>query len=612
MDKKSTDTQGKTQHVFTTPSRVPVIFRLDVIKGLAISAMGPDGTPKIIRMHKDSDSVRVTTSSQRIFKNLPVRCAITNLAISMALSHKRFHGDAGLFVLSISCGLMKSAVGSSLPIRAILEGLRKALRTSILYLRSDNCPVARPVKWKDPRIPVGIVVGCISPKMSSSPSCAVEHLAKLVARAFLLTFKNQARTGPQNTVRIHPVIDHCRPLIGEECMNEPDDEENFSSGRKLNEISVPILRSTLIRATVLDIPLPPGVPIAIKSRLNILIYNVNLTFEFEDLVGKGVKVEKDIADNNLIGDSWSATDVQISLMNEIFEAWVKLDVKIVACQKLIHPYLGSKLIEHGMIPLPRLSIRHIDAVRLCTGAVPCSSTAIIGDDIKSSIGVLEGYEQYSLGNKRYLLMHPGRSKNHTDRKSEAEHQGDAYAIMIRVRDEEHGAEVVSACRNAMAALRATIRQPRVLAGAGATEAILASHLLNLARISKKDRPYCFALKILASQLCICARTVNRNHGHRPQILGSIEKEIVDIFDLSSTELRRWKLAVEGKESADTPSPSRIQTQTAPIDTYSIKLSAIETAVGIASTLLRIGNVVHKNEEVDATIEEDEEPIVVSA
>eukprot|EP00465_Bigelowiella_longifila_P012358 CAMPEP_0185267984 /NCGR_PEP_ID=MMETSP1359-20130426/35820_1 /TAXON_ID=552665 /ORGANISM="Bigelowiella longifila, Strain CCMP242" /LENGTH=185 /DNA_ID=CAMNT_0027858559 /DNA_START=14 /DNA_END=571 /DNA_ORIENTATION=+ len=184
--------------------------------------------------------------------------------------------------------------------------------------------------------------------------------------------------------------------------------------------------------------------------------------------------------------------------------------------------------------------------------------------------------------------------------------------MVRVRDEEHGIEVVSACKNAMAALRATIRQPKVLAGAGATEAILASHLLNLARVSKKNRSYCLALKILASQLCICSRAVNRNYDHRPQILSSIKKEIVNIFGLNSTELRRWEVIVEGEDSADTSRISPDYTQTAPIDAFSIKLSAIETAVGIASTLLRIGNVIHENDIGASTDEkEKEEPIAVS-
>lgn len=51
-------------------------------------------------------------------------------------------------------------------------------------------------------------------------------------------------------------------------------------------------------------------------------------------------------------------------LESVGESLRALGVRLVCCQRLIHPFLKSWLISHDIIPLERISIRHIGNVRL--------------------------------------------------------------------------------------------------------------------------------------------------------------------------------------------------------------------------------------------------------
>ena len=76
---------------------------------------------------------------------------------------------------------------------------------------------------------------------------------------------------------------------------------------------------------------------------------------------------------------------------------------MILSQRLIHPWLRRWLLEHGVLPLQRLSLRHITAMRAVTGARPLSSWAE-ADVAPEALGAVSRLEMRTLHERRFLWI----------------------------------------------------------------------------------------------------------------------------------------------------------------------------------------------------------------
>jgi hypothetical protein len=59
---------------------------------------------KIVQLNPSSSSVAVTTSSARLFANIPVASPVSKVLVSLVQSNQKGIGDGGLFAMSFAAG----------------------------------------------------------------------------------------------------------------------------------------------------------------------------------------------------------------------------------------------------------------------------------------------------------------------------------------------------------------------------------------------------------------------------------------------------------------------------------------------------------------------------
>lgn len=118
----------------------------------------------------------------------------------------------------------------------------------------------------------------------------------------------------------------------------------------------------------IDTVLPPTLPSLSSRQLHsIVLFDVSLCLQEPPVHLAG---ETTVMDTN---QRWSTSTAEGDAMRKLGGSLVALGVSIVATQKLMHPILEEYLLNHGILPLQRLSIRHIGAVQALTGALVLSS-----------------------------------------------------------------------------------------------------------------------------------------------------------------------------------------------------------------------------------------------
>jgi hypothetical protein len=136
-------------------------------------------------------------------------------------------------------------------------------------------------------------------------------------------------------------------------------------GRPVSESRV------LVNAVVIDTLLPSQIPVkfldnsASGQLLSVVLYDVSLMFE----ATAGLEVR---TTGHTI-DAPSLSEKEAADLTAIGERFVAMNVTVVGTQKLMHPFLEAYLVAHGILPLQRLSVRHIAALQRLTGARVLSS-----------------------------------------------------------------------------------------------------------------------------------------------------------------------------------------------------------------------------------------------
>ena len=146
-------------------------------------------------------------------------------------------------------------------------------------------------------------------------------------------------------------------------------------------------------------------------------------------------------------------------------------VHVLCCQQRIAPALMRLLLERGVLPLPRLSLRHIGAVRRLTGATPLS---LLEPPKPADLGCVGAIRRPSIGNKMYthLLPYTGQMPAYSKLPTPV------VTLVLCTPNRAAADELASAVSCALGTIGAATgqRRPRLLPGAGCIELLMAAQL----------------------------------------------------------------------------------------------------------------------------------------
>jgi len=88
---------------------------------------------------------------------------------------------------------------------------------------------------------------------------------------------------------------------------------------------------------------------------------------------------------------WAPGSEHLAELEQLLGRLARLGVRVVASQRVIHPAARAACRQLGMVPLERLSARHIGPFLRLTGAAPIGSTRLLDDKlIAAHLGRLGG------------------------------------------------------------------------------------------------------------------------------------------------------------------------------------------------------------------------------
>jgi len=285
----------------------------------------------------------------------------------------------------------------------------------------------------------------------------------------------------------------------------------FASNIRVHELPVGgeggVQRSSLFDGVVLDIPLPihrriealcaPTAPSAGSTSsmsalhaygpLRVILYDINLTFaeseHFSADVGIGIRSSGADDTTDRAATAPARDDYQqhvYGLMRSLCLRWQSVGVTLLACQKVIHPYLQQLCLERGILPLERLSIRHMEAVRQAAGGQVLS--AIDEQQVQPQrVGALARLEEKIINRRRFVFLTPAAAAATTPGKpsSSAPPMIPAAGVttfLLAASSAAQQSELSALLPRIFRILTHLLRTPLVCAGAGATEMQLAAHI----------------------------------------------------------------------------------------------------------------------------------------
>lgn len=363
------------------PDRRP-IFVLDEqihlargLKDVCLSAYGPHGRPKAVHVNPKSNSVHVTSISSRLFGYFSIKAPIVRLLVQLVDGHRESVGDGGLFAMALAAGLIERGWSSGHPIPLVVQSYRMALTWTVDLMDQ----ITTKVSWGDMRAMLELVKSSFTARAVTRLSEQTTHfLAVLLVQAFLTGLEINPKTG----------------LVA------------VPSVRVLSLVGKDTMASEVLDGVIVDIPLPIGAPRSL-SKVRTVLYNVNLDLSANEQYSENMHVKIAAVASSPLPDSardWTTTEASKTLMHQLADTWTKLGVGLVASQKRIHPYLLHLLITRGIVPLQRLSIRHIQAVHAAIGGKLLGSVRVEALKQEGVLGTLERMDERILSGKRHLYF----------------------------------------------------------------------------------------------------------------------------------------------------------------------------------------------------------------
>jgi chaperonin GroEL (HSP60 family) len=342
--------------------------------------------------------------------------------------------------MSLAAGLIARGWESGHPIALVLQAYRTAEKWTLEFLERMSVKVV----WGDMKCMLQLAKSALQTKAVCRLSVReVDFLAVLLVQAFIAGL----------------TMDHAAGVI------------SVPMVRVLCLVGRDSLASEMLNGVLVDIPLPPGAPRTMGATSTVL-YNVNLDFSASEQFSEHVPVAV-VARAGDEGE-WAASELSRRAMEELCEEWARLGVGLVASQKRIHPYLKHRLLAIGVVPLERLSIRHIQALHSVIGGKLLGTLKLEAMRVPGARGHLEGMRERVLGGRRYLQLDsiPGGPKKST--------------LLAWAVDQQAADELEVQLEGVLLLLRHALKDGAVVPGGGCFEALLAAHLRAKVKASEAE------------------------------------------------------------------------------------------------------------------------------
>jgi len=379
----------------------------------ASRCVGPCGQVHATRL-SDVPGARTffTSSSSAVLKSLRVSQDhhVIQLFVDAAEAHIRRNLDGGWlfinFCLRVVLTLLGLGVGLGTPCSSVSAPLFP--RTVALYgvalasawlddaLQDEHFLCRRKLDWSHlPSVLSLILSSLCKPVAVDSPSEG-RSLALVVLDAFV----------------------HVLPKYGQEDLESFDPQEVI---RYSWFVGPDVSWSSSFHGLVLDTPVALGSAETESCKsMRLVLFDVSLEQWLSNINTNSHTIGVDscsIESSGAIGGAGPLRTWELSQFNHLADSLTKANIKVLACQKLVDTWISDHLHQLGVTVLSQLSLRHIEYVRLFSGAVPVSSLSMLPKSWDEVCGTVGSVEFRTICERRYAFIHPPHDSPEPSRRS---------------------------------------------------------------------------------------------------------------------------------------------------------------------------------------------------
>ncbi|XP_031733720.1 molecular chaperone MKKS [Anarrhichthys ocellatus] len=535
--------------------------KLHLLRQLLKSCFGPTGRLK--QVHNNIGGHVVTTSTSSVL--LPAISSsqsFINLIKTSILNHVSRFSDCGLFAAILCLSLIEQAKQSGLSGSVAIRVNKHLLGLCTSYLQREDCGCKVKLDFCSSHNFITLASSIIS----SKPACVlteseVLHISKLAVQAFLLTVPcnspGEVSLGQIVSISVegHPVLNSA--VFPGLLVDTPDD---LCLDKSENQHSNP---------------------------LRLVLFSASLAGDLSELGDGKIDVHPGVDTDSQILDQ----------LLELVKQVVKDEVKVLVCQKVIHPVVQQYLKRHGVIVIERLGITLMEPLTQLTGAQP---VATLNTTIPAkAYGKVKDLSILQFGSKTMLhLQPPGESSICT--------------MILCHRNQTMLSELKVAYQKTEHVLRLTLREPSALLGGGCTETHLAAYVrhksmkevtetVSALGCSRTEHlrgvdGFCHSLESVAAALEHDGgdSVMDLTHAHHWTRPADVMKEQEDSSGfcgcglMESSPNQRWTyLNTNYQEFSPAPLSGDAAVQPRVLDSFTAKLNALQVAVETANLALDV-------------------------
>jgi chaperonin GroEL (HSP60 family) len=463
-----------------------------MLLNLSSSSFGPHGSFKVMKANSAVEGVKISSISSEIFSlsNLTRMSPVLKMVIQLFANQVNIYGDSGHFFIQFCCSLITKGldiIDQSVPRRVCITVYRYLLEKIENYLKHPSCPIKKQVSIKDMQ--------------------TIRHIVRNI-----IVTKNISKMSPEESNYISTIILQAvlQSLVAVPGRNNGD----FTSSVRCIEVpGQPVNKSmTLDNTVIMDLPIDTRVKIFIEKKypqvkcienidindnvahskndatthpLKIIVFDMALTYTLLPKTSSYflnyttvIDSSKDAHSNHFEKRKENA-NIEVNNPVELFLKHI-LDnhIDVIFSQKTIDSKLQDIFIKNNIIPVERLSIKHIKAIASISGATVLSDNHINvtnndnnGNSFYSNaIGEINNINMIDIYNERYLMI-----------KGYEEHKRNRpISTLILCSHSEHSVnELTRNVKRAIKVINRFFHSPYVVPGAGAFEYLISNVLSNL-------------------------------------------------------------------------------------------------------------------------------------
>jgi hypothetical protein len=297
--------------------------------------------------------------------------------------------STGWFVILFSCKLITQSLRNDLSIFAITRGFSIGSKAANLELTiQDSLPPSHQLlelKWSDLKNVLCIIRTSLSSRhILQLTEKQLDNISISLLKAFLSSIDSGSKK--------------CSILY----------QKAF--GMSIENILV------LEDALLMDIPIPSNL---INSKLksknsrvnqheNLIVAIFENSLELSEFPNFSFEIleNKDSNQNSNLQFADSVKSLEYKFLEKMADILIRSKITLVACQRRIHPYLIRILSGHGILCLPRLSVRYCGALQRLCGARQLVSFPLSRDWLvieASSLGYLASIEYKVIYGRKYVV-----------------------------------------------------------------------------------------------------------------------------------------------------------------------------------------------------------------